>query len=134
MENSIYEMFWFFVIGMAGSATQLFILLMVSGDIRIIRNKMVRERPMAILFILVGGFVTLLFSLSLQQGPLVPSAAWKVFLAGLGWQGVVVSYAIGRKAEAGENAIPLRDSAARLTDTNKQLFETLASYMKPQLG
>src|SRR5437867_9332465 len=109
IENSPVEMMWFFLIGIAGSAVQLFILLLVSGDISVIKNKVMPTRAMVPLYILVGGFVTMLYSLTFQDS-LIPSNIWKVFLVGVGWQGLIVSYAIAKKAEEGEKAPLVRDS------------------------
>jgi hypothetical protein len=133
VENTFVEMGLFFIIGLAGSATQLFIILLVSGDIRIIRNKVIPATMMAILFILVGGIVTLIYA-STFQTPLIPSGVWKVFIVGLGWQGIVVSYAIAKKADEGEDAGTLKAANNKLEARIKDLEGNLKGNLKSFLG
>jgi hypothetical protein len=128
VENTFEEMALFFILGLAGSAIQLFIVLLVSGDTRIIRNKVIPERLMAILFILVGGIVTLIYA-STFQTPLIPSTVWKVFIVGLGWQGIVVSYAIAKKADEGEDAATIKAANEKLQKRVEDLEKNLKSFL-----
>jgi len=130
VENSFTEMFWFFVIGMIGSAIQLFVFLLISGDVQIIRNNIIRDiRVMASLFIIVGGFITLVYSLSFQI-TLLPSEAWKILFIGIGWQGLIGSYLIVKKAEEGEKTPKLREYVTKLERENKDLRQRLMQFMR----
>jgi hypothetical protein len=133
LANSVGDMVWFFFIGMSGAATQLFVILIVSGDVGIIRNRIISAGIMTPIFIIVGGYVTLLYALSLQLIPFVPTDAWKIFVVGLGWQGTVVSYAIARKAEQGEKAPAFRGALERVMKDKAALSEDLKRFMEDKL-
>jgi hypothetical protein len=129
VEITYYDMIMDFIIGMIGSATYLFVLLILNGDINILRNKIISARFMAPLFIIVGGFVTLVYALSLGQ-PFVPIDSWKIFVVGFGWQGLLVSYSIAKKAVAGEKTPEIQEAARNYQRERDRLAETLTSYIK----
>jgi hypothetical protein len=130
VENSIVDGVWFFVIGMCGSAIQLFVFLLISGDVQIIRNNVIRDiRVMASLFIIVGGSVTLVYALSFQI-TLLASEVWKILVMGIGWQGLIGSYLIVKKAGEGEKSPKLRDMIEELKQTNNELQQKLMYYMQ----
>lgn len=130
MENSIVDGVWFFVIGMCGSAIQLFVFLLISGDVQIIRNNVIRDiRVMASLFIIVGGSVTLVYALSFQI-TLLASEVWKILVMGIGWQGLIGSYLIVKKAEEGEKAPELREYVTKLEHENNDLKQRLMQFMR----
>jgi hypothetical protein len=64
------------------------------------------------LFIVIGGAITVLYQL-FQNTPFVMTDAWKVFLVGFGWLGILASYTAGEKV--GENK-ELKATGKSLTD------------------
>lgn len=130
VENTSLEMLAFFGIGAFGSTIQLFIILLVSQDIRIIKNKRISETKMGIFFILAGGIITMIYASTYQEA-LIPSAIWKVFIVGIGWQGIIVSYMIAKKADDGIDAEAFKAANEKLEKKIEELQDSLKIFTSP---
>lgn len=114
----------FFLFGLLGSGVYLFTLL-VKGDSSTVKNmcKLASAKVMVPLFIVIGGGVTVIYQLFVNE-PFAIENAWEVFLVGFGWLGILASYTAGQKvAEASETDATARNMQKRLDILEQRLKE-----------
>jgi hypothetical protein len=85
MEDHI-RLILFFIVGMTGAAIYLFILDQ-KGELKTVKTKSraLGLKLSALIFILVGGLVTLMYESSLNA-EFVLTQIWAILLVGFGWQ------------------------------------------------
>lgn len=133
VENNVCEMILFFVIGCIGSGIYLFLNAIFGGKFKFLDNNFVSLRWMAFLFVIIGGFVTLMYSLTFQES-LVPSQTWRVLLVGIGWQGIIFSFVLIKEAEEGSVAPQYKDQIQSLQDKIQNLEESNREFMRNVIG
>ncbi len=133
VENNICEAIILFFIGCAGSMVFLSLNVLFGNEFSYLNHDSIHRKFMIPIFIITGGFITTIYSLTLQQS-LVPSTIWKYLLIGIGWQGLVHSFITIRDVKEGIRSPHLRGQIQRLQRVNRALQENNRRFIDGNLN
>jgi hypothetical protein len=110
-----------FGLGAAGSAIYLF-LLYLEGKTSAFHNRL-DWKAVASIYILVGGFVALIYILSFEKD--VP--LFRIVLIGAGWQGMILGYLNTRRLK---DVSKVKNTARKFKENAYENKENLASFVR----
>lgn len=131
-----YSIVEYFLVGMTGAATFLFLLLMFDKRIKILENETLGQRSMVVIYIALGGALSAIVNLS--ANPTFGVAQFTIaFTAGIGWPAIAAGFSAGKKiGDADEETAKAEETAKNLEamkDSRENEMETFYKNNREQI-
>lgn len=120
----------YFVVGMVGAGTFLFLLLMFDKRIKLLENEKLCHRWMCAIYIVLGGALSAIVNLSSNPNFGVNQFTL-AFTAGMGWPALAAGFSAAKKiGEVDEEAVSAERTAKTLVAINNSTTAKMAEYTK----
>lgn len=118
----------YFIVGMVGAATFLFLLLMFDKRIKLLENVKLCERWMCVIYIVFGGALSVILNLSTSPSFGVNQFTL-AFGAGMGWPALAAGFSAGKKiGEVDEQLQKTEEIAKNLHAASDVKQEEMAEF------
>lgn len=128
-----FSILGYFIVGMFGAVTFLFLLLLFDKDVTILENDYISRFPMAILYVIFGGFLAIIMNMvnspdfTVNQLPIA-------FATGLGWPAIATGIGAGKRmGELSQEKQRSSEMTRELENTIGRAREEVTEYYRKRL-
>lgn len=118
---------WYFLLGLAGAAAFLVVLLLFDKDVEILLNRRIRDvRVMSAIYIIFGGIISMVANVASSPN-FGPNQYLLAFGSGLGWPAIAAGIGAGKRV--GEINEMRKESVERIREYAEELKERRTAQM-----